>query len=82
MGHPREFHPSRRPPALIWTVPSEPGYQALVFTIHHTSLHLALLTMSGPTLSPVAALCLPWLPSQSGKVELFQQRQYTFLPSS
>ena len=43
---------------------------------------LYFCTIRGPTLSPVSALCFAWLPSQSGKVALFQQRQYTRLPLS
>ena len=39
--------------------------------------------MRGPTLSPVASLCLAWVPSQAGNVPDSQQRQYTpFLPAS
>src|SRR5687768_6207425 len=41
--------------------------------------HLSTATMRGPTLSPVALLCATCAPLHSGKVSLFQQRQYTFL---
>lgn len=39
------------------------------------------LINSGPTLSPVSLLWATWLPSQYGKVLLFQHRHITSLPS-
>lgn len=63
----------RKPPSLAGTPCTR---HTAIATGPDLNYLAPFFTSSGPTLSPVSALCLVWLPSQNGNVELFQQRQY------
>lgn len=47
--------------------------------VNRCSCAYFLLTIKGPTLSPVVLLCSLWEPSQYGQLLVFQQRQKTAL---